>query len=171
VRSLLIPVIFDDDGLRSDVVAGEMPVVSAERPVGVIDLAEVVGDTTVEADLVARVTAQVAAEVAEALVVLLEYNDLGFDFTTLLEDNSCGNVKRGKECTKTVFLPLGHLLQHSETLLDNLDANRVADFLALYHGLATSEAVEIIDTVKAVEAVETLDTLPFIERDVTVVTA
>jgi len=154
VRCLLIPVIFDDNGLGSDVVAGEMPVVSAERPVGVIDMAEVVGDTTVEADLVARVTAQVAAEVAEALVVLLEYNDLGFDFANLLEDNS-----------------LGHFLQHSETLLDNLDANRVADFLTLYHGLATSEAVEIIDTVKVVEAVETLDTLPFVERDMTVVTA
>jgi len=33
VGALVIPVVFDDNGLRSDVVSGEVPVVSAEGPI------------------------------------------------------------------------------------------------------------------------------------------
>lgn len=65
-----------------------MPVVRAERSIGVVDLAKVVNDAAVEADLVAGVTTQVTTEMAQALVVLLECNDLSFDFADVFGDDS-----------------------------------------------------------------------------------
>lgn len=65
----------------------EAEVLAAEGAVRVDDVREVVGDATVESDLMTRVASQVMAEATKAAVELLKDNGLSLDFTDLLGDD------------------------------------------------------------------------------------
>lgn len=58
---------------------------------------------------------------------------------------NCGRLRGGK-FGETNLLPLSKLLKHRESLLNNYNVHGVAHFLALDHGLATVEAVEVVLT-------------------------
>jgi hypothetical protein len=77
-----------EDIVASEVGAGETEVIGGQRAVGGHDVAEVAGDTAVEADVAVGGAAEVAAEETERGVELFEHNSLGLDLTDLLSDDA-----------------------------------------------------------------------------------
>lgn len=102
---------------------------------------------------------EVTAEEAEAGMELLEDNGLGLYLADLLSDNPIDQrtvsvmMLRG---WKSWFLPLGHLLENKEALLDDLNRLGMADDLVLLdYGLG--EVDRAIEVVRAVEIIETIE--------------
>lgn len=87
-RAVIVPVVAtNDDSLTSEIVASEAKVVGVERAVTAHDLAEVLDDVAIVANLVVGVAAQVTAETVETRVPLLEDNGLSLDLADLLSDD------------------------------------------------------------------------------------
>lgn len=122
----------------------------------------------VVANLVARVAAEVTTEVSQAGVELLEDDGLRLNLADLLGDDPgskiscelawCSNV--GEVC-----LPLSHLLEDDETLLDDLDLLSAADNLLLLNDnlLERGEVVKVVRAVEVIEVVQGGDSTPVVE--------
>jgi len=86
---------------------------------------------------------------------LLEHNSLGFNVTDLLGDDL-----------------LGHFLQHEELLLNDLDAQRLADnLLLLDDNLGGDLSRKVVRSVEVVKARERGETSPRVKAGVTTVQA
>jgi len=131
--------------------AREAEVASGERSVIEADIAEVSSNGTVEANLTARDTVKVIAEVTKASMELLEDDGLSLDLADLLKDD-----------------PLGHLLEDEQALLDDLDSLGVADDVLLFcDNLAEVDgAVEVVYTIEVVEVIEGRETTPVVKGEV-----
>ncbi len=93
-----------------------------------------VDDVGVVADLVARLAAEITAEVSQAGVELLEDDGLRLNLADLLGDDPGSRMSHEFpwcEIGAGDYLPLGHLLEDDETLLDDLDLLGVAHNLLL----------------------------------------
>jgi len=133
----------------SDIAATESKVVSAQGPVGVVEVSVVRSDGVVIADTAPGATGKVVAEPAKRRVILLEDDGLSLYLTDLLGDDL-----------------LRHLLKHDKPLLYNLDGFRVADKLAvLLHNnlLEVVRVGEVVRAIKVVKVVEGAETTPVVE--------
>jgi len=135
----------------TSIASRETEIRGGERPVGIVETSKVADNVGVISNVAARSAKQVRRELTAGRKELLEDNGLSLD----LADLFCYDLS-------------GHFLQHEESLLDNLDADGLANnlFLLLDHDLAADYAREVILAVKVVETVETGDTTPVIERSV-----
>lgn len=137
------------DSVLPKVRTAEAKIAVAQRAVRVHDAAVVVGDVAVVADAARGVAHDVRAEVGEAGVELLKDDGLSLDFADLFADD-----------------PLGHLLEHEETLLDDLNGLAMADnfLLLLNDNLLADFTAEVIRAVEVVESGERRDAAPVVER-------
>jgi hypothetical protein len=153
VGAAVIPVVARGNNVgASEIIAGEAPVLGAERTVAVVEVAEVRGDAGIVSDAATREVSEVTAEAMQAGVELLEDHSLGLYFTDLLSNDA-----------------LGHLLEDKEALLDDLYALGVADELLLLDNLNRAFAeVAVVEVVRAIEVIESTEgrvSSPVIERD------
>jgi len=142
-----------EDVVAAEVVARETEVVDGQRVALIDNVAEVAGDSTVEADGAARNVAQVRAEAAEAGVELLKDDGLGLNCADLLRDNA-----------------LGHFLENQEALLNDLNGLAVAHELAGGSNLSRGRegSNEVVDSEEVVESREIGVATPVIEGDTAV---
>jgi len=139
----------NENGVLSEIVAGETPVVEVERPISMDELGEVVDDLLVESDLVVvGESAEVVAESAKASMELLKDDSLDLDFADGLGDD-----------------PLGQFLQNEEALLNDFDPLRVADEVPVFHkSLLEVEAIKVVYAVEVVKVVQRGESTPVVER-------